>query len=130
MENQIRVLIADDQGPTRQGLRALLTLCPRVKVVGEAIDGREAVRMAAKRRPDVVLMDMQMPVMDGLEATKCIKEQWPAVRVIALTMYPRYRSQAIAVGADAFLLKGTPTETLQATILDQRPDLSGQATEV
>jgi DNA-binding NarL/FixJ family response regulator len=117
MKRQIRVLIADDQGPTRQGLRALLTLCPQVEVVGEAVDGREAVNMVAKRQPDVVLMDMQMPVMDGLEATKCIKEQWPAVRVIALTMYPRYRVEAVAAGVDAFLLKGSPTEVLQDTIL-------------
>jgi DNA-binding NarL/FixJ family response regulator len=129
MERQVRVLIADDQGPTRQGLRALLTLCPQVEVVGEAIDGREAVNMVAKRRPDVVLMDMQMPVMDGLEATKCIKEQWPAVSVIALTMYPRYRVQAVAAGVDAFLLKGSPTEVLQEAILARRPDLSGEASE-
>ena len=125
MKRQVRVLIADDQGPTRQGLRALLALCPQVEVVGEAIDGREAVNMVAKRQPDVVLMDMQMPVMDGLEATKCIKEQWPAVRVVALTMYPRYRVEAVAAGVDAFLLKGSPTEVLQDTILTQRPDLSG-----
>ena len=74
MERQVRVLIADDQGPTRQALRALLTLCPQVEVVGEAIDGREAVNMVATRQPDVVLMDMQMPVMDGAEATRQILE--------------------------------------------------------
>ena len=125
MEQQVRVLIADDQGATRQGLRALLSLCPQVAVVGEAIDGREAVNMVAKCQPDVVLMDMQMPVMDGLEATRCIKERWPAVRVIALTMYPGYRVKAVAVGVDAFLLKGSATEVLQNTILAQRPDVSG-----
>jgi DNA-binding NarL/FixJ family response regulator len=129
MEQQVRVLIADDQGPTRQGLRALLTLCPQVEVVGEAVDGREAVNLVAKRQPDVVLMDMQMPVMDGLEATRRIKEQWPEVRVVALTMYPKYRVDAVAVGVDAFLLKGNPTEVLQETILAQRPDLSGQASK-
>jgi DNA-binding NarL/FixJ family response regulator len=101
-----------------------------VEVVGEAIDGREAVNMVAKCQPDVVLMDMQMPVMDGLEATRCIKEQWPAVRIIALTMYPRYRVEAVAVGVDAFLLKGSPTEVLQDTILAQRANLSGQASEL
>ncbi len=119
MKRQVRVLIADDQGPTRQGLRALLTLSPQVEVVGEATDGREAVHLVAKRQPDVVLMDMQMPVMDGLEATRCIKEQWPEVRVIALTMYPKYRVEAVAAGVDAFLLKGSPTEVLQDTILAQ-----------
>jgi DNA-binding NarL/FixJ family response regulator len=100
-----------------------------VEVVGEAIDGREAVNMVAKCQPDVVLMDMQMPVMDGLEATRCIKEQWPAVRVIVLTMYPRYRVEAVAVGVDAFLLKGGPTEVLQNTILAQRPDLFDHTNE-
>jgi DNA-binding NarL/FixJ family response regulator len=83
--------------------------------------------MVAKRQPDVVLMDMQMPVMDGLEATKCIKERWPAVRVIALTMYPRYRVEAVSIGVDAFLLKGSPTEALEDTILAQKPKLSGHA---
>ena len=127
MKRQVRVLIADHHGPTRQGLRALLTLCPQVEVVGEAIDGREAVNMVAKRQPDVVLMDMQMPVMDGLEATRCIKEQWPEVRIIALTMYPRYRVEAVAAGIDAFLLKGSPTEGLQDTVLAQGSELPGRA---
>ena len=127
MKRQVRVLIADAQGPVRQGLRALLTLFPQVEVVGDAIDGREAVNMVAKRQPDVVLMDMQMPVMDGLEATRCIKEQWPEVRVIALTMYPKYRAEAVAAGVDAFLLKGSPTEVLQDTILAQGPNLPGRA---
>jgi DNA-binding NarL/FixJ family response regulator len=114
---RVRVLIADDQAPTRQGLKALLTLCPRMEVVGEATNGREAVHLVAQHRPDVVLMDMQMPGMDGLEATRTVKERWPQVKVIALTMYPGYRVEAVAAGVDAFLLKGSPTEVLQATIL-------------
>jgi DNA-binding NarL/FixJ family response regulator len=113
----VRVLIADDKSPTRQGLKALLILSPQVEVVGEATDGQEAVHLVAKHRPDVVLMDMQMPKMDGLEATRVIKARWPQVRVIALTMYPGYRVEAVAAGVDAFLLKGSPTEVLQATIL-------------
>jgi DNA-binding NarL/FixJ family response regulator len=126
MKRQVRVLIADDQGPTRQGLRALLSLCPQVEIVAEAIDGRAAVDLVATRQPDVVLMDMQMPVMDGLEATRQIKEQWPEVKVIALTMHPKYRVEAVAAGIDAFLLKGTSTGALLDIILAQRPDLSGQ----
>ena len=129
MKRQVRVLIADAQGPTRQGLRALLTLFPQVEVVGEAEDGREAVHMVAECQPDVVVMDIQMPVMDGLEATRRIREQWPEVRVIALTMYPKYRAKAAAAGVGAFLLKGSPIEVLQDAILAQRPDLSGHASK-
>lgn len=123
MEHRIRVLIADDRGPTRQGLRALLTLCPRIEVVAEAVDGSEAVHLAATHQPDVVLMDMHMPGMNGLEATRYIKKQWPEIRVVALTMYPRYRVEAAAAGVDAFLIKGSPTEMLQESILAQYSDL-------
>ncbi len=117
MKRRVRVLIADAQRPTRQGLRALLALSPQVEVVGEAADGQESVDLVAECQPDVVLMDMQMPVMDGLEATRRIKSQWPGVRVIALTLYPKYRDEALAAGADVFLLKDGTTEALQDAIL-------------
>jgi len=120
MKRRIRVMIADDQQPTRLGLIALLTLCPEVELAGEAADGLEAVVLAAERRPDVVLMDMQMPGMDGLEATRHIKRQKSEIKVIALTMYSRYKAQALAAGVDAFLLKGCATETLLDAILDLR----------
>jgi DNA-binding NarL/FixJ family response regulator len=114
---QIRVLIADDQRPTRQGLKALLALFPQVEVVGEAGDGQESVDLVAEHRPDVVLMDVLMPVMDGLEATRLIKRQWPEVRVVVLTMNTAYRTAALAAGADAFLLKGErPSEILRAVM--------------
>ena len=125
MKGQIRVLIADDRKPARLGLKALLTLCPQVDATGEVADGRAAVRMVAGCQPDVVLVDMQKPVMDGLEATARIKGQWPETRVILLTMCSQFRSQAIAAGADAFLLKGGPIEALQDSILAHGPALPG-----
>jgi DNA-binding NarL/FixJ family response regulator len=125
MERKMRVLIADDRPTTRQGLRALLALLPQVEVIGEAANGRESVDLVAECRPDVVLMDMQMPEMDGVEATRRIKEQWPTVRVIVLTMHARYRAEALAAGADAFLLKDGTADTLAGAILAQVHGPSG-----
>ena len=90
----------------------------------EAVDGQDAVHLVAERHPDVVLMDIQMPVMDGLEATRRIKSQWPQVRVIALTIYARYRAKALSAGADVFLVKGCVSEALQDAILAQRSESS------
>lgn len=118
MKRPVRVLIADDKWVTRQGIRALLSQLAQVEVVGEAADGQESVDMVSSCHPDVVLLDVQMPILDGLEATRCIKSRWPDVRVIILTMYARYHTRAFAAGADAFLLKGCTTEELQKAILD------------
>ena len=117
MEERIRVMIADDQRPTRRGLRALLTLYPEVELVGEAADGQEAVRMVRECWPDVVLMDMQMPVLDGVNATKWIKLQWPGVKIVGLTMHGIYEDEAVAAGVDAFLIKGCSAESLLGAIL-------------
>jgi DNA-binding NarL/FixJ family response regulator len=117
MERLVRILIADDKQTARQGLCALLSQFPRAEVVGEAANGQECVALAASCRPDVVLLDIQMPTMDGLEATRRIKSQWPEIRVVILTMYAQYRSAALAAGADIFLLKGCTTQELQESIL-------------
>ena len=117
MNGRVRILITDDQQPTRRGLKALLNFAPQIEVVGEAANGQEAVRLVAEYRPDVVLMDIQMPVMDGLQATRLIKSQWPEIKVIALTNYPTYRAEALRAGVDAFLLKGCTPEALQITII-------------
>ena len=117
MNQQVRILIADDQRSTRQGLKALLTHCPQVEIVGEAANGQEATCLVETCQPEVVLMDIEMPVMDGLEATKCIKRNWPEVKVIALTMYSKYKTEAFAAGVDSFLIKGSPTEALLGVIL-------------
>jgi DNA-binding NarL/FixJ family response regulator len=118
MSETIRILIADDTLPARQGLKALLTMMPRVEVIGQATNGQEAVQLVDMLHPDVVLMDIQMPVMDGLEATRQIKSRWPEVKVIALTMYSSYQSEAYAVGVDMFLRKGCASKSLQDAILN------------
>ena len=146
MAKPIRVLIADDNARSRNGLRALLGTVglnpsvapgrggrneswPEVVVVGEAHDGQEAMRQVMGRRPDVVLMDVRMPVMDGLDATRLIKNKWPGVKIVVLTLYAAYRAEALAAGADAFLVKGCPNEELFAAISNNgeplEPDLAG-----
>lgn len=119
MTMQTRVLIADDRPRSRSGLRALLDLRPEIVVVGEAADGRDAVQLVEELRPDVVLMDARMPVMDGVQATRIIKERWPGIKVIVLTIHAGYRADALTAGADAFLVKGCPQTKLLAAILDQ-----------
>jgi predicted Fe-Mo cluster-binding NifX family protein/CheY-like chemotaxis protein len=90
-------------------------------VVGEAADGQESVQQVEHCRPNVVLMDMQMPGTNGLEATRRIKCRWPKVKIIALTLHPRYQAEAFAAGADAFLLKGCDPELLRDAILASAP---------
>jgi len=118
----VRVLLADDQALFREALRILLEARPEVEVVGEAGNGAEALDRAAALGPDVVLMDLHMPVLDGVQATQLIKQQWPAVTVIALTMYGVEQSAALAAGADAFLLKGGAPERLLAALGVDLPD--------
>jgi NarL family two-component system response regulator LiaR len=112
----LRVLIADDQPRSRSGLRALLAMQSNLVVVGEATDGQEAVDLAAMVNPDVILIDMRMPVMDGATATRQIKRLFPQIRVIALSLYREYEDGALAAGAETFLLKGCSAETLFAAV--------------
>ena len=115
----ITVVIADDQALVRAGFRALLDAQPDIRVVGEASDGEEAVRLAVEHRPAVVLMDIRMPGMDGLTATRSIADddRLAHVRVIVLTTFDldEYVFEAIRVGASGFLVKDTePVELLHA----------------
>jgi DNA-binding NarL/FixJ family response regulator len=114
----IRVLITDDHGVVRQGLRMYLGLDPELEVVGEAANGEEALRMARELGPDVVLMDLLMPVMDGIVATGMIRAELPEVEVIALTsvLEDASVSGAVRAGAIGYLLKNTEAEDLGRAI--------------
>ena len=116
MFERIRVLIVDDQQRTRQSLRTLLTTWPRVGEVQEAANGRQAIGLVEQLEPDVVLMDIRMPEMDGLEATQLIKTRWPQVKIIMLSMYTEYVESALAAGADAFVSKGEPPKHLLSIV--------------
>ena len=113
-----RVLIADDNPQVRQELCTLLPLAGNIEIVGEAADGREALRLVQALRPEVVLMDLEMPVLDGYEATRQIKAGRPSCRVVALTVhgYETARQKASQSGVDVFLVKGASVETLVQAI--------------
>ena len=104
---KIRVLAADDQRVVREGLAMLLGLLPDVEVVGTAADGEEALALAAELKPDVILMDLRMPRVDGVEATRRLRERDPAVKVVVLTTYADDRSviDALRAGALGYLTK-------------------------
>jgi DNA-binding NarL/FixJ family response regulator len=116
MTHYLQILIVDDQPRTRQSLRALLSTWPAAAEIREAADGHEAVRLAQEMQPDVVLMDVRMPVMNGLQATRIIKSCWPQIQVVVLTLYGEYEAEALAAGADAFIGKGEPPDRLLAAL--------------
>ncbi|MEV0400784.1 response regulator transcription factor [Actinoallomurus sp. NPDC050550] len=114
----IRVLIADDQGMVRSGFSILLNAQPDIEVVGEAVNGEEAVRKAAGLRPDVVLMDVRMPVLDGLAATRLITEQPDPPGILVLTTFDLddYVYEALRAGASGFLLKDASAQELSDAV--------------
>jgi DNA-binding NarL/FixJ family response regulator len=114
----IRVVLIDDQHLIRQGLKALLELEPDLQVVGEGENGQMAIALVETLQPDVVLMDIRMPVMDGVAATREINQQFPGTKVLVLTTFDddQYVAEALRCGAMGYLLKDTPSEELAAAI--------------
>jgi NarL family two-component system response regulator LiaR len=117
---KIRLLICDDQAIVCEGLRAMLTPIPQIEVVGVANNGIEAIYLTRSFQPDLVLMDLKMPKMNGIQATKAIREQFPEVRVLVLTTYDadEWVINAIRNGAAGYLLKDTPQEELVKAIMN------------
>ena len=119
----IRVLIVDDVEQVRSDLRTALSISGELEIVGEAANGLEAIRLTESLGPEVVLMDLEMPVMDGYESTRQIKSRRPSCRVIALTNhdYESARQRAHESGVDAFLVKGAPVKAIVQTIIESVP---------
>lgn len=115
---RIRILIADDHTIVREGVRLLLEVQPDIEIVGEASNGQEAITLAQQLSPDLVLMDLQMPNLNGLDATRAIKSEFPQMHILALTMYEsdEYFFQALAAGASGFVLKKAASIDLLAAI--------------
>lgn len=117
-EPKIRLLLVDDHDIIRQGLRSLLETKPDLEVVGEAQNGEEAIAKVAALQPDIVLMDVRMPIMDGVAATREICQQFKATKVLVLTTFDHddYVSQAMRLGAKGYLLKDTHSDDLATAI--------------
>jgi DNA-binding NarL/FixJ family response regulator len=116
--NATRVVIADDHTLVRAGIRSLLDKLPGIEVVGEASDGREVLHLVAEHQPHIVLMDIGMPDMNGLDATRQLRELHPNVRVVVLSIFSdeEYVYQALRAGASGYLLKGASIEELELAI--------------
>ena len=119
-EGRIRLLICDDQAIVCEGLRAILEGVRQIEVVGVATNGVEAIELTRTTQPELVLMDLKMPRMNGLQATKAICEQFPAVRILVLTTYAEdeWVIDAIRAGAAGYVLKDTPQEELLKAIME------------
>jgi DNA-binding NarL/FixJ family response regulator len=110
------MMLVEDNLRARQALTAFMSLQTGIKVSAEASNGLEAINLIQGHAPDIVVMDAQMPVMDGLEATKIIKKNWPQIKIVVLTMYPNYQPEAMSAGADAFLVKGCSADEIVSKI--------------
>lgn len=118
MDKKIRIFLVEDHTILREGLRALLTAEPNFEIIGEAADGREAVRFVEKQVPDLILMDLSMPRMTGMDAIREIKKRYPATKIIALTVHKaeEYLWTTLQAGADGYVLKDATHEELMLAI--------------
>ena len=134
MEKNLRIVLAEDHTILREGLRALLSADPAFKIVGEAQDGRDAVRCVEKLSPDLMLMDLSMPRMSGMDAIREIKKRFPETKVIALTVHKteEYLLTTLQAGADGYVLKdATHKELVMAinSVMEGKPYLSPGVSE-
>lgn len=117
MNEKLRLMIVDDNPHARKALSAFISTQDWSGAISEATNGEDALEKIEGHHPDVILMDIHMPIMDGLQATQIIKNRWPQIKIVVLTIYADYKSQAYQVGADAFLVKGCSMEKMTSTIL-------------
>jgi NarL family two-component system response regulator LiaR len=130
----IRVMIVDDHDMVRKGLATFLMVYPDLELIGEAGDGEEALHLCEQAQPDVILMDLVMPKMDGKAATRAIRERWPQVQIIALTSFQENRlvQEALQAGAISYLLKNVSVDDLAEAIRAAhagRPTLAPEAAQ-
>jgi YesN/AraC family two-component response regulator len=119
--DRIKIILVDNRTSNRRGLKAILAFEPKIVIVGEAEGGKEAIRLVEKHQPNLVLMDIHMPDMDGLAATQIIKSTWSEVKIILYSVNPGYQEDAMKVGADYFLIKGGPDTSPSEVILSLFP---------
>lgn len=118
MDNKLHLMIVDDNPHARKALSALISAQDWVEVISEASNGEDAIGKIEQQVPDLILMDVEMPIMNGLEATKVIKSKWSQIKIIVLTMYADYREKAFNAGADAFLIKGCSLDEVTTLVHD------------
>ncbi len=120
-ERTVRLIVVDDSLPARHGLCAILAGRSGIEIVGEASQGVEALALVEEKQPQAALLDVRMPVMDGMEAARLIKERWPVTRVVLISMFADHRGEALEAGADAFVVKGGPADELVTAIVGGPP---------
>ena len=127
MDNKLHLMIVDDNPHARKALSALISAQEWVSVISEASNGEDAIGKVEKQIPDLILMDVEMPIMNGLEATKFIKSKWSQIKIVILTMYPDYREKAFNAGADAFLIKGCTLEEITTLVYGFQTQKTGNS---